>query len=726
MRTAQLLLFLLFVVGVNSNAQDVPDEIVKEAREFFWGAGDIYKGKTDVPEKWKNESAVILYKNENYDYHKRGKQTTFTVSLRERIKLQDQAAVENYSKLSYKSFFSSTKGREPGSFGNKGSFTAVGVKIVKPDGSEYLVDVDNEAIFEEGKKKLAVSNLSVGDVLDYYFYTVEQFVAYTWQRFDPEENTLAEDYPIIDYKFTLETQKNFYITFKSFNGAPELKEVPSNEKGRRRYELTASNIEKFESERYVYPLVQMPSYKFQNVEVRDSGRKDAFAFLSDSDEIIRTKITDEEVLELYKDTYKIGSYSVPNWLDKMLEGKSDIEKVKTIYYLRRHTFITEPLLPNYTYKNKIISDTFFEKYTPPFQVSISSFIKHFGSVLRYYNIPFDIYVGKNRFDGTIDDALFIENLYKVIKTNTEPPMYFQNYDVFQEINEIPSTMEGTEAFVLHTEDNKIVSISRQMLPVSVPEDNLDHAIFKVSLNTELTGLNFEAKHFAKGHRKEYLQNSLLMYDDVVHEDYQRFNTKAFLDYFNGKKREKVESALNSLVAKDRETQKEWFKTKTKYYLSVDDLEDYSYKIDSTGRFGRNEPIIYEEKFQVKDQYVKKAGANLLIEIGKMMGNQIHITDEERKRTLDVYKEYPVKYITEIHLAIPEGYEIKSMDNLQTQVNNETGSFLSTAEIKDGELIITATEIHLNYFEPVANWLKFVEVLDAAYNLSTQKILLSKM
>ena len=82
-----------------------------ETKDFFWGISDTYKSATDIPEKWANESAVIFYKNENYDFHKFGKNVTYTSSVRKRIKLLDKAAVEEFSEFAFKKRFRSSKGR---------------------------------------------------------------------------------------------------------------------------------------------------------------------------------------------------------------------------------------------------------------------------------------------------------------------------------------------------------------------------------------------------------------------------------------------------------------------------------------------------------------------------------------------------------------------------------------------------------------------------------------
>ena len=61
----RILILLLALCGSIASAQKSSDK----AEETYWGANDTYKNATDVPDKWKNESAVIIYKFENYSYY---------------------------------------------------------------------------------------------------------------------------------------------------------------------------------------------------------------------------------------------------------------------------------------------------------------------------------------------------------------------------------------------------------------------------------------------------------------------------------------------------------------------------------------------------------------------------------------------------------------------------------------------------------------------------------
>ena len=53
----------LFLFQAISALAQTPEEI----RDYIWGTNDEYKKATTIPDKWKNESAVILHKREHYN-----------------------------------------------------------------------------------------------------------------------------------------------------------------------------------------------------------------------------------------------------------------------------------------------------------------------------------------------------------------------------------------------------------------------------------------------------------------------------------------------------------------------------------------------------------------------------------------------------------------------------------------------------------------------------------
>ena len=182
--------------------------------------------------------------------------------------------------------------------------------------------------------------------------------------------------------------------------------------------------------------------------------------------------------------------------------------------------------------------------------------------------------------------------------------------------------------------------------------------------------------------------------------------------------------MKALINKMKDTQKESFEKSIEGELDFL-VDDYSFKINNTGRYGKKSSFEMEEEFSIKDNLIKKAGDKYLIELGKLLTSQIEIDQKEKDRKNNIYSVYPRSYENEIILNIPVGYSVSGLEKFNKKVENETGGFTSTAEVKGNQLIVKTYKHYKNYFEPNANWNKMIDFLDAAYLFTQEKVLLKK-
>ncbi|TXE19643.1 DUF3857 domain-containing protein [Psychroserpens burtonensis] len=716
-----LLLFLAFSISSFSQSKE---ELA--AKDFFWGAKDTYKNANYIPEKWTNESAVIIYKNLNYDFHSFGKSVTYTNSIRKRIKLLDNAAVEEFSEFTFTKRFKSSKGQF--SWKRKGN-TFVGIKVVKPDGTEAEIDVEKDAIEVDGETKLAISNLEVGDIIDYYYYKVEPFKSTYAFGFDPVETSLGEEYPIMDLKLYFETENDFFINFDSYNGAPDLKQITSEKRNIRRYELTENNIAKSEFTRWFYPLVESPSYKFQVYFARSGKFEDrALAFLPEDEDMIKTNVTKEEVLDLYDHRFKpdgdIGD--VKDFFRKKTFD-NDAHKVTAAFYYMRHYYLTRFVEGFFIKEAKITSYPFMVYGSNiVFIQNERQFIRHFTEFLKRQKIDYEIVVGQKRYDGPLEDLLIEKNINVLVKVNTETPLYASYFGPHTTINEFPPLLENTDVYLLSASRNRIDQVKKGKLPTSIYTQNETKKDMTVSLNDDFSEITLTSINSFKGHEKSDQQYDRLLYSDYVNEDYKKYDTESWIELVRRKKDKiKYEKELKALNEKLKTKQKERFEDSAKEEYSCDDIEDYSYSIDANGRFSLDSYFTFTESFKAKNALIKKAGPNYIIEIGKLIGDQIDLTENERNRTVNIYMAYPRSFNYQITLNIPEGYTVAGLDKLNKSVDNETGAFISTAKLEGNQLIIKTSKQYKNYYEPNSNWNKMILFLDEANQFTNEKILLKK-
>jgi hypothetical protein len=213
--------FLLIWIGAWPQQPVLGDKIEKEFEV------------TAIPEKWKNESAVIIGQKTEYLFSRlaSGRKFTTVVRIREyihkRIKLQDKNALEKFS-----TFYYVTMGKD-----GKAEY-----KVIKAGGKQ--VDIDMQSAIEEEKDipsiykpiyyklgikflKIAIPDLEVGDIIDYNIRsTIDWDMRVEGIAFTPFIFSLANNYPTLyqQYRFTL--VDGMKVRFKAFNGAPNLKMDP--------------------------------------------------------------------------------------------------------------------------------------------------------------------------------------------------------------------------------------------------------------------------------------------------------------------------------------------------------------------------------------------------------------------------------------------------------------------------------------------------------------------
>ena len=712
----RIITLILILVSLYSFAQDQ-----SEYDKLFWNSNGKYDKTTEIPEKWKGESAVIIYKNENYKFHKFGKYVTYTMSFRKRIKLLDKNAVKEYSEFSYDEDFGMATVRR--SYWKKER--VIGVKIIKPNGKEIIIDLDNTSVKENSKTKIAIPNLEVGDILDYYLFLEDKIFSVYQFGFDPEEHTIASEYPIMDYKLTLTTENDFFINFNSFNGAPELKKVASEKKRVRKYKFVATDIEKITGKRWNYPMVSNPCYKFQVYFAR-SGKFENYAeaFLPEKENIIKKKVSKSEVLNFYNRKYRTVStgFIIKNYI-KSKKYKNDVEKITDVYYYMRHFYLNRYLEATYINKTQILNYAFQYYNNAKYMDTRKEFIREFTSFLKQNKISYKIIVSKSRYDGPIEELLLELNAKVLIKTETKPPLYISMYDSHKAVNQMLPSIEGTKAYAIELSSfKKNEQVQTITLPTRDYKQNNNTQTAIVKINDDFSAIAYDITNSYTGNLKTQGQHEHMYFGDFVYAEYEKYGTKPFLNHLRSKKkRAMVKRKFDDLKTKIEKSLKEKLQKSTSDGFGfTEELEDYTHKIVKKGRYDFEQPFIIQETFSVKSNFIKRAGKNYIVEIGKFINQQIDIKEEERKRNQDIYMSFPRSYENIIKFEIPEGYAVSGIEKLNKKIDNETGSFISTAKIEGNQLIINTSKNYKHNYETNVNWPKMLEFLDEAFQFTNEK------
>ena len=77
------------------------------------------------------------------------------------------------------------------------------------------------------------------------------------------------------------------------------------------------------------------------------------------------------------------------------------------------------------------------------------------------------------------------------------------------------------------------------------------------------------------------------------------------------------------------------------------------------------------------------------------------------------------------LNIPTGYTVEGLEELNVNVDNESGAFISTAKVEDNKLLITTKKLYKKSFDRKEAWSNYIAFLEPAYKFSQAKIVLKK-
>jgi hypothetical protein len=716
-------LLLLMSVSIASNAQRSYEQILQR----MWGSGDSIFNATEVPEKWKNESAVILAKSKTMEYIKPAlsAQIHNDVYERKRIILLDKAAIDEFSEFKYRQMGTDMVSRDG---------FVMQIKVIKPDGSEKIINTGSAVSMDQqtggmsgrrlrGYKKLVITDLEVGDIIDYYYANLKtealnQLSFSRWHVFDPVFMTVSEKYPILNGHISFRIERNCFMNLSVSNGLPE--PVITMRANSQYYEISYANIEKASDEFWVYPLIQEPSLKFQCFFASGVYPPATYHILG-KPEIPKTKLTLNDYRLLLTKITTIPEkqpviYRLSNsFIRRQRKSQDPDALVKDLYYLYR----------NHLYFNYF---TYYgEKYPNALTLDKFEFVRNFSTVLKYHKIDHTVFVGVPRSLGTIDDAVLIAEILAGIMISTEEePIYIYSPTEHSIFGERRHGLDNTRIFSMDV-TAKVLSkdIKADSIGSDCHQNNQQITTLQARFDpSDMGQINFEQKTAVKGHLKDSYQlaifTELETYDD-------EFNAYSKMKITSSNEKLQINNNRMEFVKKKKEAEKnrsdnftEWLKEN---YFS-DELELHKMSIDKHGRFDHQPELEFTCSFK-SAELANVAGDYIILEAGKLIGKNLDVPQKDRVRKKDVHNSYPRSYRWEISIILPEGYTVHDIENLNMSVENSTGGFISSAKQANEQITLEVYKYYTSNFVPLENWKELLEVLDEAIAFSQQKLVLSK-
>lgn len=685
-------------------------ESIAKNMKPVWDDTDPDFSISAIPDKWKEESGVIIAQKTKFAFDKDANKLAVYEITRRRIKLNDRDAVNSYSYFYFR-IGSSNDG--------------AGIKVIKSNGTVQDVSLRNAVFVEDasdvpntftpyiGKAstyydksksrvifyKLAVPDLDPGDIIDYgtIFYDDNTVKKMSYIEFDPIYFVCTREYPVLSQKFEIDTDNNSFVNSKSTVGAPAFKETGNSSA---EYAWEDRNREKISDTRWVNRLVELPMLKFQIVFSRSENRSDLF--IGDRGEL-KQNISPEELAKKMNNLYNRldGSYyyNIAKAYLKQIgyEDMREEDFIQKTYYILRHM--------SYYRANGFSSELFASCLT---------------QCLDLRKIPYSLVVTTPANVTKPENIIFRSEPEWMVKVKDK---FIFNATIFSNPYDFKEEFLNTPAFIISLGKNP--TATPVTLPGSKPDDNVLTNTVTASVDTSGRNMLVINQAAVTGMSKQFYNTQGLIYTTALDDDHRSYGGED--DVRAGLKG----AMLDSYEDKLRERKKEDKVRKLEYMKKAmeDDYDNVAayteFTLNSDGRTWRKQELNYTSKFELADM-VKKAGDNLLVSVPALIGDQLYISQDERKREVDAFMSFPRSYRNVINFTIPAGYKVVGIQSLNMNIDNEAGTFAVQATVEGNTLNILTKKIYKQMNVKAANWNKLVEMLDAAFNFTQKKVLLKKI
>ncbi|MEL7145639.1 MAG: DUF3857 domain-containing protein, partial [Bacteroidota bacterium] len=471
-RIPLLLIMVILTSMISLPAASQTTEKAIEIKNKMWNKSDADFAVTEIPDKWKDKSAVIIARHFERSYYKQPIMAfiNYYSHRHERVKILSKSALDDYSEFTVPT--NTTLG------GDIFKFYA-GFKLIKPDGTEREIPL-SDGVKEERKVnnftfdniKLAIPNLEVGDIIDYYI-AEERTMVITggYHSFDPFIFQLSSKYPISYQKISFDISRRCFLNIKSLNGAPEFKKVQEEEKDF--YTLIDRDREDVDDLRWFYENRQLPTIKYKVTYASPGIERANILFLGQQREK-KTSVTTQEIKNLSK---QLSTGYLPAFIKafrKKHKGETDRIKIaQDLFYTLRNDYRIEKtalVASSGEAQNQTVRDSWFT-----FTMS---------RCLKYLDISHEVLIGIPRTISDLDDLILENELVFMIKITQDKDYYLGAFDNYATFGSFSYLMEGTRVY----RANGLITpslwqLKQTEIPVSSFDDNLSVTKTSLSLNT---------------------------------------------------------------------------------------------------------------------------------------------------------------------------------------------------------------------------------------------------
>ena len=715
---------MLLVCDINAQTvinEDFLDNIENNAKSI-WGENAPAFASATIPEKYKDESAVIIgfKRTVNIDkktrmgfFSKGERSLIFYENVRFKIKLNDKNAVQAFTEIYFR-----YNDKEDG-------FSA---RVIKPDGEtkpvslNAAVGVESTAEMPEFFKsffdqqsgnqrryyKVAIPDLEPGDVLEYVTITKSKLdvMRSGYIEFYPQYELCSKAYPILYNQIAIETDDKSFFKSMSLNGAPEFKKEPGNDNDFFRYVFTDYDRPVEKDVNFINPYQVYPLTKFQ--VIYSNSDKVKGALIGQKGEIKSGFSKEELATKAWEDYEQEGRNSfqggtVQSYIDAIYKSLKKLgsdewtekEYINNVYYRLRNIVV---------YSDAYLSD------------KLAAFM--FGSLLHQRGIKSELIICVSNNTGKIKDILFDGEIRYVVRVNNN---LFFNCTDHSNPGDLVESLLGSNAYIISAPTASGQTITPFTLPNATAEENVSDFVLNVSLQQDMNALNVNRVSTYTGISKARNISDVMKFTPYMLDDYKNYGGESPTEKMKPAQEDEYEKSVKALKDQFKEAKPEFVKSELqKEYAQKVKYKNFS--IASDGRSLKKKDLIYTEDFELPGM-VRKAGKKYLLNLAGLIGSQLQIKKDERERKYDINVGYARMFTWTINFKIPDGYTAEGLKEMSMNVDNETGLFTSSAEELNGNVVLKIKKLYKKANISKDKWKDMLAFIDAAYNTSFKYILL---
>jgi hypothetical protein len=548
------------------------------------------------------------------------------------------------------------------------------LRVILKDGKVLLFDKNDikEEIDEEKEIKytfFAITGLDKGSVIEKIFILEEN------PELEGKTFKLQSNIPIIRNEFQLIYPKHLKFKTKCYNGLAEPVIGVAKDTLKGTLTVAEDNIPGIEDdEKYSNRDLKLKLFRYKLDENHYTGAKNISSYAK-----FTSNFFDRINPELDKKQQKL----IEDLCSQIPKSNDTQEQIWNI-------------------ENKIKKTINFNKYSNSFetigdilkakQANKIDMLKVYLAVLKQYNIESKVVLASNRYEIPFDkDFESYENLDECLLYFPSIKKYLTPTEIEYRIPFFPDPLGNNNGlFISQKMFGGVAMGISEVSFIELPSAEITRDIMDITVDFT-----------------EDVENPKIT-TDVTFGGYTAINFQPVKDFASA---DQYQAFLKS-IAKNYTLDAEYTSLKTE-----------NEGLDYVGK----KPFIMKIAFDGKE-LVQKAGGNYLFSVGKLIGSQMELY-QENKRVLPVEIDHPHSYVRNIKIKLPKGMKAKNLEkfvmDFKTQIENKAqAGFVSNYSEKNGEINVTNSEYYnvVNY--PLENFTDYKNVINAAADFNKIVVILS--